>query len=145
MKVFGFGQLRKKDRTTKVFSLLLLGTFFLVAILSPLAMARMDHHHEGMAASGHCPFMVDKAALCEMGALEHIASWQMLFASFLTEEFLTTFILLLFIILLTRLRWLFNPESDLLQNTNSRYLLDESGTYSFTTLYLQSAISPRAP
>ena len=116
--------------------------FLLVGSFGPLVMMEMSHQE--MSTTSSCPFAVGETALCEMNILAHIASWQTMLASLPPQ--VSVFVLLLLAVVLSwvRLRHLFGSPNNSQQQL--RFLHPrEAHAFSFSSLFLGSVISPRAP
>ncbi len=129
-------------KTKRILFAAALLTFLAVGILGSFAMIGMNHNE--MSAMSGCPFAVGETALCEMNILAHIASWQTMFASLPPQ--VSVFVLLLLAVVLSwaRLRYLFGSPNNFQRQL--RFLhSSETYAFSFSSLLLGSAISPRAP
>lgn len=125
---------------TKTFQFLTIAAFLYVSIFALPMMATM-HHHEGVPMS-NCPFMIGEAALCEMNVLDHIASWQGMFAGLPPLENILFLLLALFVAYVIT-RFVHDPPD----TSPPEYILyrTQPASLSFRVLLLGTTISPRAP
>lgn len=124
---------------TSIYTALVFAILFVVVFGFP---AMATYHHDGMPMS-NCSFMVAQTALCAMNAVDHLASWQAMFASLPVESFGLTLSLLVISLGWILWRYLFYPP-DVSPPAYTAYGI-ETYTPSFRVFLLGSVISPRAP
>ncbi len=83
---------------SRAFIVAVIFVFFVSAVLG----AKISMIHDGQGAMTNCPLMSYNPSMCPMGALEHMAYWQMLFSA--RPEFGLMLILLLFLFTLFLIR-----------------------------------------
>ena len=126
----------------KFLRFLIILVFGAIIVFAPLLIVGMGQHE--MGDTSNCPFMIGEMALCQMNALDHLASWRAVFVV-LPVEF-SSFVLLLLILgwSWAKLRNLFAPPNTPQQKPSFLYP-NNNHPLSFATLLLGSVISPRAP
>lgn len=120
---------------------LALTAFFVITVFAPLSMMSMGHHEMGMS---QCPFMLGEAALCQMNAFDHIASWQTMFT--VPSSGLSYFILLLLtlVLLWVSLRHLVDPP-DIPQGKFHPSYSSNTDIFPFPVVLFGTVLNPRAP
>ncbi len=121
---------------------ILIFAYFAVGVFGLFGMATLVHHNE-MAMVG-CPFMVGETAICEMNVFDHITSWQVMLTATSPQVSVLALLLLMMLFAFSLLRYFYgSPDASQLKSYFSYF--GPAYSQSLTSLFLGSAISPRAP